>query len=160
MKKQYVKNEEETKQLAASLSHYLKAGDVLLLEGDLGAGKTTFTKGLAEGLGIKRIVKSPTYTLIREYEDGRLPLYHMDVYRLEETGGSDMGLEEYFEGEGVSVIEWASFIQEDLPKDYLKVTLIPKGELLDEREIDFTPVGERFERLLKEWQQGKKVMRK
>lgn len=154
MEKQYVKNEEETKQLAASLGHYLKAGDVLLLEGDLGAGKTTFTKGLAEGLGIKRTIKSPTYTLIREYEDGRLPLYHMDVYRLEETGGSDMGLEEYFEGEGVSVVEWASFIQEDLPKNYLKVTLIPKGELLEEREIEFTPVGERFERLLKEWQQG------
>ena len=153
MEKQYVKNEEETKQLAASLGHYLQAGDVLLLEGDLGAEKTTFTKGLAEGLGIKRTIKSPTYTLIREYEDGRLPLYHMDVYRLEETGGSDMGLEEYFEGEGVSVVEWASFIQEDLPKNYLKVTLIPKGELLDEREIKFTPVGERFERLLKEWQQ-------
>ena len=153
MEKQYVKNEEETKQLAATLSHYLKAGDVLLLEGDLGAGKTTFTKGLAEGLGIKRIIKSPTYTLIREYEGGRLPLYHMDVYRLEETGGSDMGLEEYFEGEGISVVEWASFIQDDLPKEYLKITLIPKGELLDEREIDFTPVGERFERLLKDWKE-------
>src|SRR5699024_12363354 len=108
MKTFHAKNEEETKKIAADLTQYLQPGDVLLLEGNLGAGKTTFTKGLAEGLGINRVIKSPTYTLIREYEDGRLPLYHMDVYRLEESGSTDLGLEEYFEGEGVSVIEWRS----------------------------------------------------
>ncbi|MER2002546.1 MAG: tRNA (adenosine(37)-N6)-threonylcarbamoyltransferase complex ATPase subunit type 1 TsaE, partial [Carnobacterium inhibens] len=96
MKPLRARNEEETKTVAADLAKWLEPGDVILLEGNLGAGKTTFTKGLAEGLGIKRVIKSPTYTIIREYLDGRLPLYHMDVYRLEETGGMDLGLEEYF----------------------------------------------------------------
>ena len=99
-------NEQETRAIAAKLAEYLTAGDVILLEGNLGAGKTTFTKGLAEGLGIKRVVKSPTYTIIREYTEGRLPLYHMDVYRLEDTG-DDIGLEEYINGDGVAIVETA-----------------------------------------------------
>lgn len=148
----HAKNENETKAIAAELAQYLEAGDILLLEGDLGAGKTTFTKGLAEGLGIKRVIKSPTYTLIREYNDGRLPLYHMDVYRLEETGGTDLGLEEYFEGEGVSVVEWATFIPEDIPEQHLEIHLERAGSDLMEREITFIPKGVRFETLLKDWQ--------
>lgn len=147
----YAKNEKETKEIAASLADQLTAGDVLLLEGNLGAGKTTFTKGLAEGLGIRRIIKSPTYTLIREYDEGRLPLYHMDVYRLEETGGTDLGLEEYFEGEGVSVIEWATFIPEDIPEEHLEIQLQPIGEDFSERKITFIPIGERYEKLVKTW---------
>ncbi|MGX7419339.1 tRNA (adenosine(37)-N6)-threonylcarbamoyltransferase complex ATPase subunit type 1 TsaE [Carnobacterium gallinarum] len=141
-------NEEATKKVARKLANYLEAGDVVLLEGNLGAGKTTFTKGLAEGLGIQRVIKSPTYTIIREYTDGRLPLYHMDVYRLEETGGDELGLEEYFQGEGVSVVEWATFIPEDLPKDYLQVKLVPAGTDLAEREISLSAVGRRYEALL------------
>lgn len=152
MKILYTKNETETRAVAAELAHYLEAGDVILLEGDLGAGKTTFTKGLAEGLGIKRVVKSPTYTLIREYKDGRVPLYHMDVYRLEETGGSDLGLEEYFEGEGISVVEWATFIPEDIPEQHLEIHLEPEGSERMERKITFIPKGKRFEDLLVEWQ--------
>lgn len=147
----YAKNEKETKEIAASLADQLTAGDVLLLEGNLGAGKTTFTKGLAEGLGIRRIIKSPTYTLIREYDEGRLPLYHMDVYRLEETGGTDLGLEEYFEGEGVSVIEWATFIPEDIPEEHLEIQLQPIGEDFSERKITLIPIGERYEKLVKTW---------
>ena len=99
-------NENETLALAQKLGELVQARDVILLEGDLGAGKTTFTKGLALGLGIEQVVKSPTYTIIREYTKGRLPLYHMDVYRLEEAGSDEMGLEEYFYGDGVSVVEW------------------------------------------------------
>lgn len=147
----YAKNEMETKEIAASLADQLAAGDVLLLEGNLGAGKTTFTKGIAEGLGIQRIIKSPTYTLIREYDEGRLPLYHMDVYRLEETGGTDLGLEEYFEGEGVSVIEWATFIPEDVPEEHLEIQLKSVGEELSERKITFIPKGKRFEKLIEAW---------
>ncbi|MBM6614629.1 tRNA (adenosine(37)-N6)-threonylcarbamoyltransferase complex ATPase subunit type 1 TsaE [Desemzia sp. RIT804] len=151
MKTFYTKNEDDTKNLAASLAEQLEAGDVLLLEGNLGAGKTTFTKGLAEGLGISRVIKSPTYTLIREYDEGRLPLYHMDVYRLEETGGTDLGLEEYFEGEGVSVIEWATFIPEDIPEQHLEIQLQPVGIELMERKITFIAKGGRYEKLLEEW---------
>lgn len=148
----HAKNEAETKAISADLAHYLKAGDVILLEGDLGAGKTTFTKGLAEGLGIKRVVKSPTYTLIREYKDGRIPLYHMDVYRLEETGGSDLGLEEYFEAGGISVVEWATFIPEDIPEQHLEIHLEPEGSDRMGRKMTFIPKGKRFEDLLAEWQ--------
>lgn len=148
----HAKDEAETKAIAAELAQYLEAGDVILLEGDLGAGKTTFTKGLAEGLGIKRVIKSPTYTLIREYKDGRLPLYHMDVYRLEETGGSDLGLEEYFEGEGISVVEWATFIPEDIPEQHLEIHLEPIGSNRMERKITFIPKGKHFENLLQIWQ--------
>lgn len=145
-------NEEETKAVAAQLAKFLESGDVILLEGNLGAGKTTFTKGLAEGLGINKVIKSPTYTIIREYLEGRLPLYHMDVYRLEETGGMDLGLEEYFEGDGVSIVEWATFIPEDLPQEYLKIKLIPVGEDLMERELTFDPVGKRYEELIQSFE--------
>ncbi|WP_414838946.1 tRNA (adenosine(37)-N6)-threonylcarbamoyltransferase complex ATPase subunit type 1 TsaE [Carnobacterium sp. TMP28] len=144
----YANDESETKQVAQELAKFLEPGDLILLEGNLGAGKTTFTKGLAIGLGIKKVIKSPTYTIIREYLDGRLPLYHMDVYRLEETGGTDLGLEEYFEGEGVSIVEWAKFIPEDLPTDYLQIKLQPAGQDLMEREILFHAVGERYAQLL------------
>ena len=88
-----VESAEQTQAIAKEMGPLLQARDILLLDGDLGAGKTTFTKGLAEGLGIHRNIKSPTFTIIREYQQGRLPLYHMDVYRLEETGGNDLGLE-------------------------------------------------------------------
>ena len=142
------KNEEETKWIAAQLAQLLEPKDVILLEGDLGAGKTTFTKGLAKGLGIDTVIKSPTYTLIREYTKGRLPLYHMDVYRLEDVGGDDMGLEEYLYGNGVSVIEWATFIEEELPDAYLTIRLVPTGEFYENREVTFISTGERYDALV------------
>lgn len=149
-------NEDETKAIAATLATFLVPGDIILLEGDLGAGKTTFTKGLATGLGIKRVIKSPTYTIIREYLDGRLPLYHMDVYRLEETGGTDLGLEEYFEGDGVSIVEWATFIPEEIPSEYLQIKLQPSGEDLTERTITFKAIGQHYETLLNRLDESEK----
>lgn len=154
MKQIKARNEEETKTVAAALAKLLEPGDTILLEGNLGAGKTTFTKGLAEGLGITKVIKSPTYTIIREYLEGRLPLYHMDVYRLEESGGTDLGLEEYFEGEGVSIVEWATFIPEDLPQEYLQIKLVPVGDDLMERELTFYPVGERYEKLMRNFEES------
>jgi tRNA threonylcarbamoyladenosine biosynthesis protein TsaE len=96
------------------LAPLLQPGDVLALEGDLGAGKTTFTQGVAKGLGIETYIDSPTFTLIKEYH-GRLPLYHMDVYRLE-GADEDLGWDEYFYGDGVTLVEWASRIKQLMPE--------------------------------------------
>lgn len=140
---------EKTMAIAKQLGQQVQAGDVLLLDGDLGAGKTTFTKGLAASLGIERYIKSPTFTLIREYQDGRLPLYHMDVYRLEETGASDLGLEEYFDGNGVSVIEWSQFIAEELPSDYLMIHFNKDVHDDQVRTLVLEPHGARYEALVR-----------
>ena len=98
------KNESETEKTAKQLAQLLESGDVICLEGDLGAGKTTFTRYLARALGIEGNIKSPTFTIMREYQSGHLPLYHMDAYRLEQTGAEGLGIEEYLEGDGVCVI--------------------------------------------------------
>lgn len=121
-------NEEETKQLAKNLVSFLKPGDVLALEGDLGAGKTVFAKGIAEALGILEPVDSPTFTIVKEYTDGKWPLYHMDVYRLSED--EDIGLDEYFDQDGICLIEWASRIQSLLPERTLWFifTVLENGE--------------------------------
>ena len=103
--------------------------------------KTTFTKGFAKGLDIKRNVNSPTFTIIKEYQ-GRLPLYHMDVYRLE-NGAEDMGLDDYLFGDGVCVVEWASMIEDILPKERLDIKVYREGE--NDRRIELTPVGEFYE---------------
>lgn len=132
--------EEETKRIAIKLANLLRPGDVITLEGDLGAGKTTFTKGIAIGLGVKRIVNSPTYTIIKEYE-GELPLYHMDVYRLKDSD-EDIGFSEYFGGEGISVVEWAHFIEEYLPKERLNIKINYINE--QKRVIEFYPSGSHF----------------
>lgn len=121
-------NEKDTKRYAFILGEYAQPGDVLALQGDLGAGKTTFTQGLAEGLGIEEGVRSPTFTLIHEYE-GRLPLYHLDVYRLgQQAAQEDLGYDDYFYGDGVTVIEWANLLEERLPEQYLSLTLQKSGE--------------------------------
>ncbi|MGC4378791.1 tRNA (adenosine(37)-N6)-threonylcarbamoyltransferase complex ATPase subunit type 1 TsaE [Fictibacillus sp. Mic-4] len=137
---------EETMSFSKKLGELSEPGNVYILEGDLGAGKTTFTKGLAKGLGIKRVVSSPTFTIIKEY-NGRLPLYHMDVYRLEHSD-EDLGFDEYFSGEGVTVVEWARFISEHLPEEHLTIEIRHIGE--SEREIVLTPVGDRYIKLCKE----------
>lgn len=132
---------EETIRLGERLAVLLKAGDVITLEGELGAGKTTFTKGIANGLGVKETLSSPTFTIIKEYI-GDLPLYHMDAYRLEHSE-EDLGFEEYFNGAGITVVEWAQFIDEFLPNDRLDV----KIEYLNEhkRIFTFSPSGLHFE---------------
>lgn len=137
---------EETQQVAYQIGCLLKAGMVLTLEGDLGAGKTTFTKGLAKGLDIKRNVNSPTFTIIKEYQ-GRIPLYHMDVYRLE-NGADEVGLDDYLFGEGVCVIEWASMIEDLLPSERLDIKIFREGEF--ERRIELSPIGEAYESISEE----------
>ncbi|AVQ98024.1 tRNA (adenosine(37)-N6)-threonylcarbamoyltransferase complex ATPase subunit type 1 TsaE [Oceanobacillus iheyensis] len=141
-----VHTEVETRQVAAQLAVLLKPGDVVTLEGELGAGKTTFTKGLANGLGVKRHVSSPTFTIIKEYQ-GELPLYHMDVYRLENSE-EDIGFDEYFNGDGICVVEWAQFINEFLPEERLEIEIQYAGE--ESRTIQFKAYGTHFEGILRD----------
>ncbi len=128
------------------LGNLLQPGDVLALEGDLGAGKTTFTKGLAKGLNITRNVNSPTFTIIKEYH-GRYPLYHMDVYRVEDSF-EDLGFDEYFDGNGVTVVEWAHLVKEQLPEELLTIYLYLDDH--DSRRLVLEPRGKRYEELCKE----------
>ncbi len=131
---------EETRKLAARLSHQLRAGDVLLLLGDLGAGKSEFTRGLAQGLGVQGTVTSPSFTILNVYEDGRVPLYHFDWYRLNSAEELyEMGMDEYLGGDGIAVVEWPSQCPEAIPADYLEIRLPPTGE--NEREVIITPRG-------------------
>ncbi|MRG68925.1 tRNA (adenosine(37)-N6)-threonylcarbamoyltransferase complex ATPase subunit type 1 TsaE [Limosilactobacillus reuteri] len=141
-------NRDATIVLGKKIGQQLVAGDVLVLDGDLGAGKTTFTKGLAAGLEIPDIIKSPTFTIIHEYQDGRLPLYHMDAYRLENGGAEDLGLEEYFDGDGVSVVEWAEFVEDELPADFLAIHF-KRTDDDNTRILEFEPHGQHFEQIVK-----------
>ncbi|EQB34828.1 hypothetical protein M948_20850 [Virgibacillus sp. CM-4] len=140
--------EEETMHLAQKLAILLKPGDVVTLEGDLGAGKTTFTKGIATGLCVKRNVTSPTFTIIKEYE-GELPLYHMDVYRLENSD-EDIGFDEYFNGEGISIVEWPQFIIDFLPEERLDIHISYVND--QSRQIQLQARGSHFEWVLDELQ--------
>lgn len=109
-----------TERLAAALAQLAQPGTVIALDGDLGAGKTAFSQLFAKHLGVKDTVNSPTFTLIKEYE-GRLPFYHMDVYRLSLDEADELGLDEYFYGNGVTLVEWASLIDELLPEGVLRI---------------------------------------
>ncbi|HCN57907.1 MAG TPA: tRNA (adenosine(37)-N6)-threonylcarbamoyltransferase complex ATPase subunit type 1 TsaE [Exiguobacterium sp.] len=130
---------EQTTTLAVTLGHRAFEGMVITLDGDLGAGKTTFTQGFAKGLGVTRNVNSPTFTIMKVYA-GRLPLYHMDVYRLE--GGDDIGLEEYLNGDGVAVVEWSELIADVLPPERLAITIERTGD--DSRRFRLEPIGEQY----------------
>ena len=115
---------EDTTALAMRLAKEAKAGDVFTLIGDLGVGKTLFAQGFAEGLGITEPIASPTFTVICEYREGRLPLYHMDVYRIEEEEEAyAIGLDEYLDGDGVCLIEWADQIKEMLPAGHKRIEI-------------------------------------
>lgn len=115
------KDEQETKKIARALSTVLRPGDVLALDGELGAGKTIFAKGIAEGLGVQEPIDSPTFTIVKEYA-GKVPFYHLDVYRLE--ADEPLGLEEYLDGDGVCLVEWASRIADWLPEETIKIQLL------------------------------------
>jgi len=141
------KSPEDTAQLAEKIAQLVTPGAVLTLEGDLGAGKTTFTKALAKGLGISRNVNSPTFTIIKEYREGRLPLYHMDVYRIED-GEEDLGFDDYFEGDGVTVVEWAHLIEHQLPEQRLDISI--KYIEGNSRKIILKPYGQQYIDLCKE----------
>jgi len=135
---------EETQKVAATLASIIQPGDTLLLNGDLGAGKTTFTQGFARSLGMKRPLKSPTFTLVREYQTANFQLNHLDVYRLGEEGGAeDLGLNEYFNPNSVTIVEWSEFIAEDLPQDFLRIELTRiEHDIADtQRQIDIQAQG-------------------
>ncbi|PYZ92153.1 tRNA (adenosine(37)-N6)-threonylcarbamoyltransferase complex ATPase subunit type 1 TsaE [Salipaludibacillus keqinensis] len=137
---------DDTANLAERLGRLVKRGNVITLAGDLGAGKTTFTKALAKSVGVTRNVNSPTFTIMKEYE-GFLPFYHMDAYRIEDEM-EDLGLEEYFEGSGVTVVEWPAMILDQLPKDRLDITIQYTGE--EERVFLFHAYGDHYLSLCKE----------
>ncbi|HUT34769.1 MAG TPA: tRNA (adenosine(37)-N6)-threonylcarbamoyltransferase complex ATPase subunit type 1 TsaE [Planctomycetota bacterium] len=145
------RSREETIALGRRLGRLLEAGDVVALRGPLGSGKTTLTKGLAEGLGVEepRWVTSPTFVLVHQYE-GRLPVYHIDAYRLRGVADAEaLGMEEMFFGDGVAIVEWAERIEPALPPERLDIVLAIAGE--EERELSLQPAGERYRRLLDEF---------
>lgn len=146
------KNEEQTYKLGEYLGKVLQQGDIICLTGDLGAGKTAFTKGIGMGLDIKEFITSPTYTIINEY-DGRISLFHFDVYRLEGVEEMyELGYEEYFFGDGAVVIEWADIVKEIIPQERLWITIL-RGKEEDTREIMFDASGERYQKVIKELEQ-------
>ena len=138
---------EETFEVGRKIGMNAKPGQIYTLTGDLGVGKTVFTQGVAPGLGITEPVNSPTFTIIQEYEDGRLPFYHFDVYRigdLEEM--EEIGYDDYFFGQGICLIEWAELIEEILPEKRIEVTIekdLEKG--FEYRKITIEERGEEVE---------------
>lgn len=140
MKKELIESysEKDTRELGFRLGQEAEPGQVYTLVGDLGVGKTVFTQGLASGLGIEEPVSSPTFTIVQVYEDGRLPFYHFDVYRIGDVEEMDeVGYEDYVYGNGVSLIEWANLIEEILPEHYTEIRIekdLEKG--FDYRRIE------------------------
>ena len=137
-------NYEETIEYGFKIGKLLEAGDCILLAGDLGAGKTTFTKGIGKALGITRVINSPTFTIVKEYH-GNLDLYHLDLYRLDGLG-NDFDLEEYFAKDGVVVCEWPDNVSEIIPNEYLLIEIFRREE--DSRLFKLTPYGKRYEKLV------------
>lgn len=135
---------QETTELGKKLGQQAKPGEVYTLVGDLGVGKTVLTQGIAEGLGITEAICSPTFTIVQVYEEGRMPFYHFDVYRIGDIEEMDeIGYEDYFYGEGLTMIEWANLIEEILPKDRIDITIekdLQKG--FDYRKITIKEVHE------------------
>lgn len=133
---------QDTFALGEKIGQEAKAGQVICLYGDLGVGKTVFTQGLAMGLEIEEAIQSPTFTIVREYEEGRIPFYHFDVYRIGDIEEMDeIGYEDYVYGNGVCLIEWANLIQEILPDHYMRIEIrkdLEKG--FDYRDIEIKEI--------------------
>ena len=133
-------NAEETFKLGVKIGEQARPGEIYTLNGDLGVGKTVFTQGVARGLGIEEPVNSPTFTIVNEYHDGRLPFYHFDVYRIGDIEEmEEIGYDDYFFGNGVCMIEWAELIEELIPENSIHVTIekdLEKG--FDYRRITIT----------------------
>jgi len=136
------KNENETIRIAQNIESEKFPNMIICLEGDLGAGKTVFTKGLAMALGIEEVITSPTFNIIKEYNEGEMPLYHMDLYRLN-GNPSELGIDEYYDKGGIVIIEWADMIREYLPAERLEI----KIKVIDEnkRLLIIKPYGTRYE---------------
>ncbi|NLD20754.1 MAG: tRNA (adenosine(37)-N6)-threonylcarbamoyltransferase complex ATPase subunit type 1 TsaE [Clostridiales bacterium] len=119
-----IKNQKDTETFGIKLGRLAVPGTVIALAGDLGTGKTTLTKAIAKGLGISDIITSPTFNIVKEYDSGRLPLYHFDVYRIGDIDEMhELGYEEYFYGTGICVIEWADIIEELIPEDAVRINI-------------------------------------
>ena len=136
---------DDTMELAENIESEKFPGMVICLEGELGSGKTVFVKGFAKSLGISETITSPTFTLIKEYNSGEMPLYHMDVYRIEESDGT-IGFNDYFNKDAISIIEWAEMIKEELPEERLEIEF----RLVDEntRILILKPYGDKYEDLV------------
>ena len=136
------KNVDDTLELAQNIESEKFPGMVICLNGDLGSGKTVFVKGFASALGIEDNITSPTFTIVKEYLMGEMPLYHMDVYRIDEA---DFGIEDYFNKDGICIIEWADLIEDRLPKERLDINI----KIIDEntRVLVFKPYGIKYEEL-------------
>lgn len=135
----YTSSPEETMELGKKMGEGLKTGDVVALVGELGAGKTLFTQGLVQGLGVTSYVKSPSFTLVNKYE-GRLPVYHLDLYRLGDVNEIyELGIEEYLYGDGVCIIEWAEKAYSLLPQEYILIKFFYTGEKT--RKIEIIKIG-------------------
>lgn len=147
MEKVYIsKGHEDTQELANKIGLKINKPMVFLLCGDLGAGKTTFTQGLAKGLNINKTVSSPTFTIMKNY-NGRLPLNHIDAYRLESLH-QDLGFEELIGTVGVTVIEWPDFVEELFPEEYLRINI--KRLSRNKRKLVFSPKGIEYEKLIED----------
>lgn len=137
-----IKNENDTRLIGAALAEGAKAGDVIALVGDLGTGKTTLTKYIAEGLGVEEEITSPTFTVVQEYHSGRIPLYHFDIYRVNDADELfEIGCEEYIYGSGISVVEWADLCCGIIP-DGAVIVRIAYGMRDNERVYEFLRKGE------------------
>lgn len=147
MKKQFcTSSAQETIEVGKKIGQKLQPNDVVLLTGDLSAGKTTITKGIGLALGVQKVINSPTFTIVKEYE-GKCPLYHLDLYRLDGVH-NDFDLEEYMEREGVCVIEWPYQVEEILPNEYLLITIDRINE--QQRNITLEGYGQRYISLVEE----------
>jgi len=142
----YIKTEQEMINLGKLIGAKLVKNSVITLSGDLGAGKTTLTKGIGQALGVRSIINSPTFTILKIHQ-GKMPLYHMDVYRINANTGDD-SLEEYFELDGVCVIEWAENIEYLLPKEYLKIAI----EILKDntRKVTLSSDSLKYQKIIEE----------
>ena len=144
------KSTSETIRIGKNIGRTLRPGDVVALVGELGTGKTQFIKGLAKGLGVGKptYISSPSFTLINEYS-GRVPFYHIDLFRLKsEKEAEELGLEEYFQGEGISAVEWADKIPSWLPKENLWIHIHYTGE--NTRSLEIVGIGDRYEKLVEQ----------
>ncbi len=146
----------DSERLAAVIAERAQANTLLALDGDLGAGKTAFSQMVATMLGVEEVVNSPTFTIIKEYEGRSLPFFHMDVYRIDHQQAEQLGLDEYFFGGGVTMVEWASLIEAILPSDYMAIRI---GRIFDEaygdaderRRFTITPYGEPYTAWCEQW---------
>ena len=140
------RSEKDTIELAQNIESEKFPNMVICLQGDLGSGKTVFTKGFASSLGIEEVVTSPTFNIIKEYTSGELDLYHMDVYRLDGKV-DDIGIEEYYQKNGIVIIEWSDMIKDYLPEERLEIKIKLSEEDEDTRIIIITPYGQIYEDL-------------